>query len=93
MAAAFVCFAYETNEIFLSLLDLLISQLSFFSRFLHLQLLLQMQMFLLYMQLLLISAGRRTTARSNWYAFEEVAPAASDETAAVSKRISPFFLS
>lgn len=91
MASAFGCFAYETNEIFLSLLDLLISQLSFSSCFLLLQLLLQMLMFLLSMQLLLISAGR-TTASSSLYAFEEVAPAASDETAAVSSAIRLFLV-
>jgi hypothetical protein len=92
VAASFDCFTYETNEIFLSLIDLLISRLSFSCCFLLLQLLLQMLMFLQSMQLLLISAGRRTTARSNWYAFEEVAPAASDETAAVSSAFRLFLV-
>jgi hypothetical protein len=91
VAASFDCFTYETNEIFLSLIDLLISRLSFSCCFLLLQLLLQMLMFLQSMQLLLISAGR-TTARSSWYAFEEVAPAASDETAAVSSAFRLFLV-
>ena len=50
-----------------------------------------MLMFLQSMQLLLISAGR-TTAQSSWYAFEEVAPAASDETAAVSSAFRLFLV-